>query len=335
MTPFPPRLDSQAEEQAALWAARLDGAVLTAADRTALDTWLAAAPAHRTLLSAYCQFSADLEQQLPLLAGIRERSEESRTVVTTARPNPWLRWPALAGVMLSAAAAVALVLWFSRPSRQVEDLTTPMARRQVLTLADGTRVELNAQTSLHIGIEGMERRIRLAAGEVFFSVSKDAARPFIVETPAGSVRVTGTRFDVRADSAGSLEVSVEEGTVLVRPGASRADAPYSLHAGDQLTAGPGSVTVRPLSGAALADALAWRQGQIVFDGVPLREALARFGRYHGRGFTATPAAADLRVGGRYSLDDVDGFCAALEEVLPVRVTRDLSGTVQVGLRTER
>ncbi|MFI5336459.1 MAG: FecR family protein, partial [Opitutales bacterium] len=273
--------------------------------------------------------------QVPLLEGLRDVSEETRTVNTTARPNPWLRWPALAGATLTAAAAVALVLWLVHPARQIEDLTTPMARRQAWTLADGTRVELNAQTSLHVGLDGRERHVRLAGGEAFFAVSKDAARPFIVETPAGSVRVTGTRFDVRADSATSLEVLVDEGSVQVRPGAGPADAPRFLQAGDDLTAGPGGVAVRSLSGPELADALAWRQGQIVFDGVPLREALARFGRYHGRGFTVTAAAAELRVGGRYSLDDVDGFCAALEEVLPVRVTRDLSGTTQFSLRSER
>ena len=72
----------------------------------------------------------------------------------------------------------------------------------------------------------------------------------------------------------------------------------------------------------------------MFNGVPLRDALARFARYHGRGITATPDAAVQRVGGRFSLDDLDGFFAALEEALPVRVTRNLNGTVQVSLRTE-
>ena len=67
MTSSPCYLDPASEEQAALWAARLDGASLTATDRAALDAWLAEDAAHRALLSRYCQFSADLEQQLPLL----------------------------------------------------------------------------------------------------------------------------------------------------------------------------------------------------------------------------------------------------------------------------
>ena len=60
--------DSAAEEQASLWAARIEGSHLTAEKRAELDAWLAEHPAHRTLLSQYYQFSADLEQTLPALA---------------------------------------------------------------------------------------------------------------------------------------------------------------------------------------------------------------------------------------------------------------------------
>ncbi|MBI2496485.1 MAG: hypothetical protein HYV75_00620, partial [Opitutae bacterium] len=106
-------------------------------------------------------------------------------------------------------------------------------------------------------------------------------------------------------------------------------APLALAAGDRLTDG----VVSHLSDAALDHALAWRVGQIVFVDTPLQEALARFARYHGRGITATPGAAGKRIGGRYSLEDLDGFFAALEEVLEVRVTRNLNGTVLVSERT--
>src|SRR4030095_8643261 len=48
--------DSIADEQAALWAARLDGDTLDDAQRAELETWLAQKPHHRALLSRYCQF---------------------------------------------------------------------------------------------------------------------------------------------------------------------------------------------------------------------------------------------------------------------------------------
>src|SRR4051812_49449464 len=61
------RYDRAIDEQAATWAARLDGDVLEASERAALDAWLAESPAHRAALSQYCQLSADLEEQLPIL----------------------------------------------------------------------------------------------------------------------------------------------------------------------------------------------------------------------------------------------------------------------------
>ena len=333
MNSFPQCLDPAAEEQAALWAARLDGSSLTATDRTTLDAWLAENPVHRTLLSHYCQFSADLEQKLPVLvaAGAVELPPDS----VPRRSRTRLMWGA--GAMAAAAAIMILMFWLNRPQTQSENLATPMALRQAITLVDGTRVELDAQTSLQIEINGKERRLRLASGEAFFAVHKDVSRPFTVETPAGSVRVTGTQFDICAETAATLEVTVVEGSVLARPGEAggRPGAPVSLAAGDHLSAGPDGVAVRALNAAALDAALAWRQGQIVFDDVPVRAALARFARYHGCGITATAGAAEFRVGGRFSLDDLDGFLAWLEEQYPVRVTRGLNGTVQVSLRSER
>jgi transmembrane sensor len=168
-------------------------------------------------------------------------------------------------------------------------------------------------------------------------VHKDPTRPFIVETPAGSVRVTGTHFDVRSETPTTFEVTVTEGSVQAHPGeiAGVPSAPQTLAAGDQLTASPEGVSVRQLSTAALDDVLAWRQGQIVFNRVPLKEALGRFARYHGRGITVSAEVADKRIGGRYSLDDLDGFLAFIEEGLQVHVTRDLNGTLLVSARSPR
>lgn len=316
-----------AEEQAALWAARLDGSILSAHDRASLERWLAADPAHRVLLSSYCQFSADLEQQLPLLAGIRDGLAESPTVTSTTRPLPWLRRPILAGVALAAAVVVAVVLWQGRPQNHFQDLTAPVGGRQAATLPDGTRLELNAGSAATVELTRESRRVRLAGGEAFFHVAADPARPFYVETPAGSVRVTGTQFNVRAEAVGALEVTVLEGHVQVHPGGS--GAARTLQAGDRLAASGGRVELRHLPGNELSDTLAWRTGHIVFNGTPLREALQRFARYHGRNLSVADEVAQERVGGRHRLDDLEGFLATLEEVLPVRVTRGAAGAIRV------
>jgi transmembrane sensor len=320
------------EEAAALWAARLDaGQPLSAADRRDLETWLAGDARHPALLSEFCQLSVYLEKHTPALAAIPATAP--RTPASRGSRSRWF-----AGAALAAAAALAVVLWLAPARSSVENIATAVAQRQVHTLADGTRVELNAQTTLLVENGRAERRVRLAGGEAFFAVSVDRTRPFIVETPAGSVRVTGTAFNVRTDTAAQLLVTVVEGSVQVSPGeisGAAPAAPVALAAGDQLSAENGVTRVKALPADALENALAWRQGQIVFEGVRLDEALARFARYHGRGINAAADAAALKVGGRYSLDDLDGFFASLEAVLPVEVTRGMSGTVRVNLRPAR
>jgi len=319
--------DPIAEEQASLWAARLDGGSINAGQRAELAAWLEADPARRLLLSSYCQFSADLEQQLPLLAGIKDEVAGIKTAAKTVPLRPWLRWPTLAGASLIAAATVAVILWNGRPQDTFQNIATPIAQRQALTLADGTQLELNAQTVLTVELTTRERRVRLSGGEAFFHVTKDAGRPFFVETSAGSVRVTGTQFNVRTAPANQLEVTVLEGSVLVQPGDNAGSR--DLRAGDQLTRSGGDVSVRSLGAADLDRALAWRSGQALFNGTPLREALGYFGRYHGITLTASDAAALKRVSGSPSLDDLDGFLTSLEDALQVRVTRESDGSIRV------
>ena len=85
MKSFQKHPDPAADEPAALWAATLDGSLMSATDRAALDEWLSAQPDHRALLSRYCQFSADLEQQMPLIEGIRDLSAGARITPATAQ----------------------------------------------------------------------------------------------------------------------------------------------------------------------------------------------------------------------------------------------------------
>lgn len=323
---------SRIEEEAALWAAKLDGSSLTSPERTELDEWLAQDPMHRTMLSEYCQFSADLEERLPelVIAGAVKLPAEAAQRPRRSWRMVWFP------VGLAAAAAVAVAIWPSGSTQQTESVATSVAQRKVLDLSDGSRVELNARTSLLVELGTKERHVRMADGEAFFTIAKDPSRPFIIDTPAGSVRVTGTVFNVHADAATELKVTVVEGSVRVQPGAvagGKASEPAQLRARDELTARAGSTNVRQLSEGDLENALAWRQGYIVFEGTPLRDALARLSRYHGRTITADPSIADQPIGGRFRLDDLDVFLQSLQDFLPVRVSTDSSGAIAVTPRT--
>jgi transmembrane sensor len=321
----------KAEDQAALWAARIEGSELTVEDRRELDRWLAEHPSHRALLSEYCQLSADLELQLPALVAAGAFTNELAASAEKPRSSNRVVW--FLGGALAAAAALVFTFWIAKPTSPRE-IATLAGQRQSITLPDGSHIDLNANTRLRYENRRDERRVVLSAGEAYFMVAKDKTHPFVVETSAGSVRVTGTMFDVQAPRSNQLTVTVAEGSVQVRVTASGAPAsePAMLRPGDQLAAVGANVTRSILSKAELADTTAWREGQVVFDGVPLSEALSKFASYHGRVITASPGAAVLKLGGRFNLDDLEGFLTALEEVLPVKVTHEANGAVRVALR---
>lgn len=315
------------EQQASLWTARLETGVLTEAEQADLAQWLAADPEHSWMLSRYREMCAQLAEQVPVL--VDAELVESVVAQATARR----RWRRVMTPVLAAAAAIAVALgtWWMLPQR-VE--TRPFERR-TLTLDDGSRVELNAQTHLSIALGRHERHVAFAQGEALFQVAHDANRPFFVDTPKGAVRVTGTVFNVRETAASAIEVTVLEGNVQVRPSGPGDAPPVPLTIGSQAALTGDSVAVTALSADETQNVVAWRIGQAAFQNAPLPDALARFAPYHSGTITVSPEAAALNVGGRYSLDDLDGFLTAIEQALPVSVLRGPDGTVRVIARTRR
>lgn len=225
------------------------------------------------------------------------------------------------------AAATVLFLalgafWAVPYYRETDTLTTVAANRQTLALADGSTAELNARTSLRTDFRYGRRTVRLTQGEAFFTVAKDSAHPFLVETPAGTIRVTGTQFNVRLDPASAPEVTLLEGAVVLETPAA---APVALSPGQQFSA----FGLRTLSAAELENTTAWREGRLVLTGLTVAEAAARFAAYHGRPIDVPPALAPIRLGGSCPLDDLRGFLDVLQESLPVTVLPQHDGSFRL------
>lgn len=107
-------------------------------------------------------------------------------------------------------------------------LATPRGGQYQLLLADGTKVWLNASSSIRfpVAFTGKERNVSIT-GEAYFEVAKNAAMPFIVhfssptgEGREGIVEVLGTHFNIMAyDDEGSINTTLLEGSVRVSKGA--------------------------------------------------------------------------------------------------------------------
>ncbi len=99
-------------------------------------------------------------------------------------------------------------------------ISTPNGGQYQVVLADGTKVWLNAASSLRFPAVfiGTKREVEIT-GEAYFEVAKKAAMPFVVKTGRSVVEVLGTHFNVMAyDNEGLIKTTLLEGSVKVRSG---------------------------------------------------------------------------------------------------------------------
>ena len=225
----------------------------------------------------------------------------------------------------------------SPPSRgTVRVIPTP----ERLTLEDGSVVELNHGGKLEIDFSSETRRVRLVRGEAHFTVTKNPARPFIVEANGVAVRAVGTAFNVR-HSAAAIEVLVTEGQVQVERSiavvAASAPtplplAPTALVAGERAivdtTAPTAQLVVATVGPTEIAHALSWQGVRLEFAELPLAEVVTEFNLRNRQQLVVDDATTGrLRVGGSFRADNVDGFVRLLEASFGVSAQRRADGAL--------
>lgn len=248
-------------------------------------------------------------------------------------------------LVAALAASVAVVsvgivsFMLLRPTTISEGtFATGAGEQRELLLADGSTVTLNTRSEAVIDIERDTRSVRLTRGEARFKVAKDASRPFTVDAGALQVRALGTAFDVRKSDE-NVAVTLVEGRVEVTPTSlalpSAAMAmPAVLTVGQHLSldVSSGERSIQPID---LNRADAWLNRQLIFDSLPLAEALAEANRYLDDPIVIDDASLDdIRVSGVVRAGNVDSIIAALESSFPVQAVKDANGRVGLVRRVE-
>jgi transmembrane sensor len=299
--------------QASAWLARLQRAEVGEADGLEFDAWLAGSPAHReayrAALAAWQAFEACPQEVLDELA------VESRRAAR--RQGSTRRWLVGGGVAIAAGLAAVAVLPTMLGPATVQTYATAKGQHQRITLADGSAVDLNAETRLTVRFARRERHVELGDGQAIFDVAHDASRPFTIEASGRAVRVLGTQFDVR-NRSGDVTVSVARGRVQVRPVASsQTGQAFVLSPGQRLAIG--RTGVAQLSAVDPQEALGWRSGRLVYRGEPLAEVVADLNREFVEQIEVTdPALARTPVTGVIVLDDQASVAQRLSLMLPIR-----------------
>jgi transmembrane sensor len=306
--------------QASAWLARLQRAEIGEADGLAFDTWLAGSPsnaeAYRAALAAWQAFEAAPAEVLDELAALTSKSLEGARRAAR-RPAPTRRWLVGGGMAIAAGLTAVAVLPSIVSSPSVQTYTTGKGQHQRITLADGSVVDLNAETRLTVRFARRERDVELGDGQAIFDVAHDEARPFTVAAAGRAVRVLGTQFDVR-NRSGDVTVTVARGRVQVQPiAASKAGQAFMLRPGQRLAIGRTGAAA--LSAVDPQEALGWRSGRLVYRGQPLAEVVADLNREFVDQIEVTdPALARTPVTGVIVLDDQASVARRLSLMLPIR-----------------
>lgn len=189
---------------------------------------------------------------------------------------------------------------------EIHTLSTSSGCFYQLCLSDGTRVWLNAASSLrypNVFPEG-ERVVELQ-GEGFFKVAPDAARPFRVKTGGLVTEVLGTEFNVRAYSQEDSHVTLLQGCVRVTGNMSAEEV--VIHPGeDAFLREDGSFEVKNVDTDSF---YLWIEGYFYFDNESLAEIMRELGRWYGvrvvfRDETYTPLRLHFVAERNLSVDNV-------------------------------
>jgi transmembrane sensor len=345
----PKVINTQIYSEASEWLIEFRSGDIDVKGRRDFYHWLKISPEH---MRAYLELAAIWNEGTELDS--RRRFDDVRLaadIQAETNVTPLQRAHAPAGhhtrpshrkiITLAASLALgflSLGVWYAYAR---ETYSTNVGEDRVLTLSDGSTVELNSNSRVHLNFSKDVRGVQLLQGQALFHVAKDHDRPFIVRAGNAQIRAVGTQFDVYRNRA-STTVTVVEGTVAVSSsafgsvgtiaatggeaapvnpltGGSRATNAMLVAAGEQVIVSP--VVLAPPVKADVAAATAWTQHELVFKGASLQDVVLEFNRYNERHLTIRDSAiANLKVTGIFSSADPSSLLRFLKARPDIEVT---------------
>lgn len=231
---------------------------------------------------------------------------------------------------LLLAMAIGIPSWFALdappPSQWLADLRTTEGQWLTRTLEDGTRLTMSGSSAVNLQFDASNRTLVLLEGDIRVDVAKDAARPFIVQTPLARIRALGTRFAV-SHSGDRTVLDMFESRVLVQ---TKAEQHRSATTGTVVAAGQ-RVEFQPQGIERIASVDAPRieeslqKHRLVVQDQALPDVLRQLSRYRpGHLQYDSQALAHLRVSGVLPLDHPDQALQLLQANFPELRVRSLT-----------
>lgn len=162
-------------------------------------------------------------------------------------------------------------------------IATPRGGKYQLNLPDGTKVWLNAASSLKfpVNFAANERRVELS-GEAYFEVSKNRQRPFHVKTTGQDLEVLGTHFNINAfKDEVETRTTLLEGAVKILPFNYHSNLANPVEAilkpGQQAVLGSQGLNIVK---ADVGEVMSWKNGMFQFNDTELSSIMRQASRWY-------------------------------------------------------
>jgi transmembrane sensor len=203
-----------------------------------------------------------------------------KQVVLTGANNGTLTTQGSTAITKTAEGKVVYQSNASASSKEVvsyNTMVTPVGGTYNLTLADGTKVMLDAASSIHypVTFTGNERKVEIT-GQAYFEVAHNKAKPFRVTTNGQTVEVLGTHFNINAyTDEGSTKTTLLEGSVKI----TNASGAVVIKPGQQSVIAKGNTAIA-VKDADVETATAWKDGIFRFKRADLQTVMHQFSRWY-------------------------------------------------------
>lgn len=322
-------------DEAGFWIARLDRK-LTKSEEVDLHKWLARDPENGKALMQLAQLW-DKMDRLSILAEVFQ--------IPPRKKSYGLRYAAAAS-FLFACLGIFLLSQFSTESAPSElNYQTAVGEQRKIVLDDGSTLILNTDSQVQVIYSAKQRLLLLKRGEIHIDVAHDTTRPLRVAAHDKVFQAVGTAFDVRLLHSNKVKLWVTEGRVAIannkhiaNPAALEKeplkDPNLFISKGEKAILSDLGEKVVKISDGEMTAQLSWQQGNIVFRGETLDEAVLEFNRYSDKTFVIQDASLKtIRIAGVFKIGDTSSLLSTLRNNFDIRY--EINSGNKILLRTEK
>jgi transmembrane sensor len=317
-------LNKDPMDEASLWITRLDRG-LSEQEQVALKVWLQASQTHVDIFMQLVKLWDKMESLSQLSELFPHKPQHL--------PNNKISIFAWAASFIFASL-ISVSLWlnadifFGQDTIQVvqfnSDYETKIGEQSTFFLQDKTRIKLNTNSLVRVTYTDKQRVFELLRGEMHVVVAHNKRKPLSVYAGTSIIQAVGTSFNVELGSQ-QVELIVTDGKVLVSDINSQTVEPlklknvylspksFAVNKGQKAQLKASNTSIIGSDKGKLASDLAWQQGNLIFRGESLFDAMQEVSRYTNYQFDfGDEDTKSLQIAGLFKTSDISGLLAALE-----------------------